>query len=128
MRGDASLLHASLCPASSSVCMRAMTPRVRQRFTRCDKTREAATPAVAQGTLPQARPVNGAWHAPLGLAETVGSLSFLQRSAELALSGTRQVFEEVSAMIPSMFAVLALASAVVAHAERLQPPEGRQIR
>src|SRR6516225_9603802 len=63
-----------------------------------------------------------------GLAETVGSLSFLQRSAELALSGTRQVFEEVSAMIPSMFAVLALASADVAHAERLQPPEGRQIR
>ena len=31
-------------------------------------------------------------------------------------------------MIPSMFAVLALASADVAHAERLQPPEGRQIR
>ena len=31
-------------------------------------------------------------------------------------------------MIRSMFAVLALASAVVAHAERLQPPEGRQIR
>ena len=31
-------------------------------------------------------------------------------------------------MIRSMFAVLALASAVVAHADRLQPPEGRKIR
>ena len=41
MRGDASLLHASLCPASSSVCMRAMTPRVRQRFTRCEKNEGA---------------------------------------------------------------------------------------
>ena len=31
-------------------------------------------------------------------------------------------------MMRSIFAVLALTSAVVAHAERLQPPEGRQIR
>ena len=31
-------------------------------------------------------------------------------------------------MIRSMFAVLALASAVVADADRLQPPEGRKIR
>ena len=31
-------------------------------------------------------------------------------------------------MIRSMFAVLALASAVVAHADRLQPPDGRKIR
>src|SRR5215472_8466661 len=31
-------------------------------------------------------------------------------------------------MIRSMFAVLALASAAVAHADRLQPPDGRKIR
>jgi len=41
---------------------------------------------------------------------------------------TGQVFEEIPAMIRSIFAVLALASAVAAHAERVQPPEGRQIR
>ena len=31
----------------------------------------------------------------LKLAESVGSLSFLQRSAGLALSGTGQVFQEI---------------------------------